>query len=51
MRPNNRSRQQPAVRVMRKGKTRRDRESGAWQNHRTNQASRRLDHTRAFAER
>jgi hypothetical protein len=33
----------PATRVMRRGKTRRDRESGAWQNHRANKEWRRLE--------
>jgi hypothetical protein len=37
------NRQQPATRVMRRGKTRRDRESGAWHNHRLNKEWRRLE--------
>lgn len=33
----------PAGRVMRKGKTQRDRQSGAWLNHRQNKELRRLE--------
>jgi hypothetical protein len=39
----NTSRPLPSARVMRKGKTQRDRASGAWLNHRKNKDWRRLE--------
>lgn len=41
---------QPSPRVMRRGKTMRDRESGAWQNHRVNKEWRRLEGNSTLAE-